>query len=215
MIWLFVSTDVQIVSDISNTTISKASFSLGFEVRQTRDDSWSITPLCDVSAFCFDNKLQITSKSVRLQVASSTSSFAHYLLEGFYSFMKSLDAHILVDYIMAPICTHKNIPLNMPTDPNICLPKCPTDTNTCVLLDKFGRTNLHSRGRRPPGGDSELDEHNESRRISLDTKTETTQYLIRTINQRLLKKSLLLQALFSKNLSHSPASSSFQRIDLQ
>ena len=37
MIWLFVSTDVQIVSDISNTTISKASFSLRFEVRQTRD----------------------------------------------------------------------------------------------------------------------------------------------------------------------------------
>ena len=96
---------------------------------------------------------------MRLQVASSTSSFAHYLLEGFYSFMKSLDAHILVDYIMVPICTHKIIPLNMPTDPNICLPKCPTDTNTCVLLAKFGRTNLHSRGRRPPGGDSELDEH--------------------------------------------------------
>ena len=54
---------------------------------------------------------------MRLQVASSTSSFAHYLLEGFYSFMKSLDAHILVDYIMVPICTHKIIPLNMPTDP--------------------------------------------------------------------------------------------------
>ena len=81
--------------------------------------------------FAFDNKLQITSKSVRLQVASSTSSFAHYFVEEFYSFMKSLEAHILVNYIIETICTHEILPLHTPRD-NIYAFKNALQTQICV-----------------------------------------------------------------------------------
>ena len=53
MIWLFVSTDVQLVSDISNTTASEASFAWVLKPDKLEyEDSWSITPLWTLSVYC-------------------------------------------------------------------------------------------------------------------------------------------------------------------
>lgn len=88
MIWLFVSTDVQLVSDISNTTISQASLAWG--LKSDKLEIWLLSNHSTLNALCI--LLEADSRSPQSQCVEKsqvvwTRSFTTFS-EGFYSFMK-------------------------------------------------------------------------------------------------------------------------------